>query len=523
MRRTPCFVRVRDGVIAAATLLLAGACATTDQDAPPGESPPDLSEFHEQSVAFEPCAPYATTAADEELFADERLECARVRVPWDYDDPEGASGEIALLRIPASGEKIGSLLVNPGGPGGSGMNLVAAMAASNPLWTEGTIGQRFDVVGFDPRGAGASLPRVDCFTDEEQDRGEGFDDGLEVDTVPDAETAAEVARRCAEGAGGDGALAGVSTREIARDMDVLRAALGDEKLTYLGYSYGTELGAVYAEAFPERVRAMVLDGAVDPAKSADELLIAQAAAGQEGFDRLVEECAAEADCPLGTDPARGTEEFQALTRPLREEPAPTADGRGLGYDLAITGTLAGLRSESLRAQLVEALAELAEGRGDGLLALSDLINDRGPDGRYRGTMGAFTAVRCMDWPRRTPEELAERGRLVREAAPMLDDGRPVGERHHVCEAWPAPPTRSGPYVSGDVDLPPTLTVSVTGDVATPHQGGVNLARALGGSLLTVEGAQHGAALTRPHACIDAIVVDYLVGLETPPDGARCAL
>ncbi|GAA3864234.1 alpha/beta hydrolase [Streptomyces sedi] len=514
-------------VIAAVTLLLASACTSTTEDAPPDESPPDLSAFHEQTVAFEPCAPYATTAVDEELFADERLECARVRVPLDYADPEGASGEVALLRIRAGGErdgeKIGSLLVNPGGPGGSGMNFVAAMAASNPMWTEGAIGQRFDVVGFDPRGAGASLPRVDCFTDEEEDREEGFHAALETDVVPDAEAAAEVARRCAESVGGDEALAGVSTRDIARDMDVLRAVLGDEKLTYLGYSYGTELGGAYAEAFPDRVRAMVLDGAVDPKRSADELMVAQAAAGQEGFDRLAEECAAEADCPLGGDPARSTEEFQALTRPLRDEPAPTADGRGLGYDLAITGTLAGLRSESLRGQLVEALGELAEGRGDGLLALSDLINDRGPDGRYRGLMDAFTAVRCMDWPRSTPEELAERGRRMREVAPILDDGRPVGEDHHVCEAWPAPPTRSGPYASGEVDLPPTLTVSVTGDPATPHQGGINLAEALGGSLLTVDGAQHGAALTKPHACIDEIVVDYLVALETPPDGARCEL
>lgn len=507
-------------VVGAVSLAFAGACTTPS---PPDTPPPDLTGFHNQRIAFEPCGPFATTSADEKLFADKRLDCARVQVPLDYDNPGGARGEVALLRIPARGEKIGSLFVNPGGPGGSGMNFVATMASVSPLWTEGALG-RFDVIGFDPRGVGASLPEVNCFPDADDDRGAGFDGGLDLDNVTDGEKAREVVRRCAESAGGQDALTSVGTLATARDMDVLRAALGDEKLSFLGYSYGTELGGVYAQTFPEKVRALVLDGAVSPGKTPAELTIAQAAASQEGFDRLASECAKAPDCPLGTDPARATEKFQALTRPLVDQPAPTADGRGLSYDDAITGALTGMRAEAQRRGLIEALTELAGGRGDKLLALRDRITGRGPDGHYNGVIDSFVAIRCMDWPRRTPAEQTEMLRRIREAAPIMDDGWPVQQSHHACEAWPKPPTRTGPWLTGDVaGLPPTLTVSTTGDVATPHQAGIDLAEALGGSLLTVEGEQHGVSLVGRTACIDDLVLDYLVELKAPPPGARCVL
>lgn len=509
-------------VMGAASLALASACATPP---PPGAPPPDLTEFHDQQVAFEPCGPFATTPTDEKLFANERLDCARVQVPLDYDNPDGARGEIALLRIPASGEKIGSLLVNPGGPGGSGMNFVAAMASLNPLWTEGVLGQRFDIIGFDPRGVGASSPQLGCFTDaDSDDRAAGFDNTLDPHGTASEAHSQEIMQRCAESAGGEDALTSIGTRETARDMDVLREVLGDEKLTFLGYSYGTELGGVYAQTFPEKVRALVLDGAVSPEQTPDEMTIAQAAAGQEGFDRLAEECAKTPDCPLGTDPARATERFQALTRPLVDQPAPTTDGRGLGYNDAITAVAAGMRAEALRPQLIDGLTELAEGRGDILLALRDQMTGRGPDGRYNGLMESFFAIRCMDWPRRSPAEQTEMNRRIRETAPFVDDGRPVEQSHYACEAWPKPPSRTGPWLADHVaGLPPTLTVSTTGDVATPYQAGVELADALGGSLLTVEGEQHGVSLVGSNACIDDTVLAYLVDLKTPPEGARCAL
>jgi len=166
-----------------------------------------------------------------------------------------------------------------------------------------------------------------------------------------------------------------------------------------------------------------------------------------------------------------------LTRPLIDRPAPTTDGRGLGHNDAVLAVLAGMRAEALVPRLIDGLTELAEGRGDALLALRDQMTGRQPDGTYNGTGDSFLATRCMDWPRRTPAEQTEANRRIREAAPFMDDGRPVRQSHYVCEAWPKQPSRTGPWLTGDVaGLPPTLTVSTTGDVATPYQAGVDLAR-----------------------------------------------
>ncbi len=507
--------------VALSLLAVAGCAAPTAAlDMPTAGPPPELAEFYGQQIAFEPCAPYATSAIDERLFAGDRFDCARVQVPLDYGDPDGPRGEVALLRAKARGEKIGSLLVNPGGPGGSGMSFVATLG---PVWDNVPVGERFDVIGFDPRGAGASTPRAECYTDAETDRGEPpapylFD-------VTDEEAAREVARRCTEGTGGVEALTSVGSSNVVRDMDVLRAVLGDEELSYLGYSYGSELGGMYAEAFPQNLRAMVIDGAVDPEKSEAEFRQTQFASFQKAFDELAVTCAAGADCPLGTDPARATEAFQDLVRPLQDHPAPTTDGRGLTYEDAVQAVQTALFAESQWPMVVQGLTELSAGRGDLLLGMRDAALGRGPDGRYGGglSIDANLAIRCMDNPRRSPEENTELARRARAAAPFMDPGRPVERAHYECEAWPEPVSRSLPWLDGDVDVPPTLTVSVTGDPGTPYEGGVTMARLLGGSLLTVEGAQHGVALFGQSECVDGIVSDYLIDLQTPPDDARCTL
>jgi pimeloyl-ACP methyl ester carboxylesterase len=504
------------------SLLAAAGCAspTAALEPPTAGPPPELARFYGQQIAFEPCAPYATSTLDEQVFADDRFDCARVQIPLDYTDPGGARGEVALLRAKARGEKIGSLLVNPGGPGGSGMSFVATLG---PVWDNVPVGERFDVIGFDPRGVGASTPRVECYTDAETDRGEPpapylFD-------VPDERAAAEVARLCAERTGDVEALTSVGSSDVVRDMDVLRAVLGDEKLSYLGYSYGSELGGMYAEAFPQNLRAMVIDGAVDPERTEAEFRQSQFVSFQKAFDDLAVSCAADAGCPLGTDPARATETFQDLVRPLQDHPAPTADGRGLTYEDAVQGVQMALFAESQWPMVVQGLTELSAGRGDVLLGMRDAALGRGPDGRYGGGLNvdANLAIRCMDNPRRSPEENVELTRRAHAAAPFLDPGRPVEQAHYECEAWPEPVSRTLPWLDGDVDVPPTLTVSVTGDPGTPHQGGINMARLLGGSLLTVEGAQHGVALFGQSACVDGIVTDYLIELQTPPADARCTL
>ena len=503
------------------SLALLAACATPATAAVPDTRPwppPELAQFYGQEIVFEPCAPYATTPTDEELFADERFDCARVQVPLDYADPAGTRGEVALLRVKASGDRIGSLLVNPGGPGASGMNYAALLGS---FWDSGSLQGRFDVIGFDPRGVGASNPGLDCYSDAEYDSGEAPSGTLPG--VTDEQATVEVAQRCMDGSGGATALTSVGTSEVVQDMDVLRAVLGDEKLSYFGASYGSELGAMYAEKFPQNVRAIAIDGAAHPELGAAERLIASYTGYQEAFTGLATACAAGPDCPLGSDPGRAMESFHALVRPLQDRPVPTADGRGLTYEDAVTGVLVGLRIEAQWPTIVTGLDELAAGRGDVLLGLRDSIYGRGPDGRYVYDADRLLAISCMDRPRRTPAEQTDLARQLVAATPLLDTGRPVAERHDECSAWPEPASRPEPWLTGGVDVPPTLIVSVTGDPATPHAGGVAMARLLGSSLLTVEGNQHGVALLGQSECVDDIVSDYLINLRTPPADARCTL
>jgi pimeloyl-ACP methyl ester carboxylesterase len=501
--------------------LLATACAgPTPTDTAAATQAADLAQFHDQQIAWEPCAPYATTGAEAEKYANPRFDCGRVQVPLDYAEPDGPRGEVALLRAKATGERIGSMLINPGGPGGSGMEFAATMS---PIWDDMPVGQRFDVVGFDPRGVGATVPAVDCFTDAEADAGESFDGTLTPEDVPDEQAARDVEQRCAASAGGADALAHIGTRETVQDLDVLRAVLGDEKLTFFGGSYGTELGAQYAETFPDRVRAMVLDGAVDPTLTPVEFTLSQATGIQGAFDAMAAQCATSPDCPLGTDPAQAVEAYQALLRPLQQNPLPTADGRGLTYDDAVTGVFSGMYSQLLWPVVVKGLSEVASGRGDVLQALDDSYAGRGADGVYGDLLESFRAIRCMDWPRRTPAEQADLSTRVREAAPIMDDGTPVVETVHECAAWPEPPSRTGSFLTGGVDLPPILVTSVTRDPATPHQGGIEMARLLGGTLLTVDGAQHGSALIGQSPCVDQAANDYLVNLTVPPPDTRCSL
>ncbi len=501
-------------------MLFVSSCAPSPPPTAAPAEPSGLAEFYAQEIEFGPCAPYASSSVDEQSFASEQFDCARVEVPLDYADPDGPRGEIALLRAKARGEKIGSLLVNPGGPGGSGMSFVGLLRSVSDF---GRVGERFDVIGFDPRGVGASIPRVECYTDAETDRGE--EPAPYLFDVPDGDAARDVAQRCIEGTGGVDALTSVGSADMVRDMDVMREVLGDEKLSYLGYSYGSELGGMYAEAFPENLRAMVIDGAVDPLKSESEFRLSQFAAWQNAFTELAEGCVSEPNCPLGTEPGQADERFHNLVRPLQDNPLPVAGGRSMSYDAADQAVSTSLFVKAQWPIIIQGLSELAAGRGEVLLGLRDGAMGRGPDGRYGGGLNvdANLAIRCMDNPRRTADEHTELSRRAWQAAPFLDPGGPGQRAHYECEAWPSPVSRSLPWFTGNAELPPTLTVSVTGDPGTPHEGGVNLARLLGGSLLTVEGAQHGVAMFGQSECVDQAVADYLVDLQTPPVDARCTL
>ncbi|MEV0340186.1 alpha/beta hydrolase [Nocardia sp. NPDC050713] len=486
--------------LGAAALLTLAACGGSDTAASP-----DLGRYYDQHVAWGSCADFPHGA---ELAAG-GLECGRVTVPLDYAEPDGATASIAVSRLPARGERVASLLTNPGGPGSPGIVMPLMFAKSE-------VAQRFDVIGVDVRGLGASTPKVVCLTPEEYqaERNE-----LDVDYSPEgiAQTEREnrdYVAKCVQRTGVD-VLANVGTRDVARDFDVIRAALGDEKLTYYGGSYGTRLGSTFAEMFPDRVRAMVLDGGVDPATDMVDAVVFSRGF-QQAFDAYAAECAKAPDCPLGTDPARATAAFHALVLPLIDRPAATADPRGLGYRDALSAVANSLYNPAGWPGITEGLKELADGRGDALLAFADVIAS--PSIVERDLQ---QAVFCLEEKRVTDRaEAAELDRRTRSAAPIFDDGRGTGQAPlGVCAFWPVP-TNSQPHVPSVSNLPKVVVVSVTGDPATPHEGGKNLARALGASLVTYEGVQHGV-FGQGVACVDEPVSRYLIDLTPPPEGLVC--
>lgn len=509
-------------VAALLSALLAGCTSVIPGEPVAQQQAPNLAAYYAQKLAWGPCDSFATDPGDAFAYADPQYECARLDVPLDYANPDGRRAQLAVLRQKATGQRIGSLVINPGGPGASGtsavVNIVGPGAGSGP------IAQRFDIVGFDPRGVGASTPTVDCLTDDEWEV-ERAD--LDLDPSPAGIEAAEAeskqfVQRCIDRSGGVDVLANVGTRDAARDLDILRAALGDEKLTYLGYSYGTGLGSTYAEAFPQNVRALVLDGALDPTMSTVDQLVAQNRGFQQAFDAYAADCARRPSCPLGTDPGQSTARFQQLVRPLIQNPIPAGQGRELGYPDALTGVTQALYLSAAWPILTQGLAGVEEGDGTLLLRLADAYYDRGPDGSYQNKLEAFRAINCMDDERITDRaEVTEIIKRVTEVAPFRDDGQPIVPALDACAFWPVPPT-SKPHVPDVTGLPKTLVISVTGDPATPYQAGVDLAEALDGTLLSVTGNQHTAAL-RGNDCVDGIVTSYLVDLKLPEGEASCRL
>jgi pimeloyl-ACP methyl ester carboxylesterase len=472
-----------------------------------------LDRFYGQKMTFKACETPTRPA-------QATYECARLEVPLNYEEPDGKTARIAVLRVAARGGKpVGSLVLNPGGPGFPGTSFAPQAAQA---WASSPITKSFDLVGFDPRGVGDSTPTLDCYTDAERENDAMI---VSFDAGPDDWTEQETRQlyqRCAERSGGQDALAHVGTRDVARDMDVLREVLGDDKLTFVGTSYGTRLGAVYAEMFPANVRALVLDAAFDPLKGSRERRLEQARGLQRGFEQLAVFCATKPDCPLGTDPKRATEVFQRLAQPLIDKPIPAGKGRDLTFVKAVSGVTAGLYTKTTWPMITAGIAELRDGRGDTLIALRDIIHERAADGTYSNSLEATLAINCLDEERNNPTEETALKRDFIEAAPYADTGRPVTEARDGCERWPVRPTLGYPYATDIKGLPDTLTLSTTGDPVTPHEGGISLARTLGGSLLTVEGNQHGAALA-PNSCINDALSDYLIRLKTPGAGARCTL
>jgi pimeloyl-ACP methyl ester carboxylesterase len=448
-------------------------------------------------------------------------QCGRIAVPVDYeriDDPDAPTAHLAMIRFPATGDKIGSLVVNPGGPGESGIEAAVNMVEMLPA----EVREKFDFVGFDPRGVASSTPTLWCNSDEDNDR---LRAEPQVEYTPEGvewleNETKEFVQRCVDKMGKE-FLANVGTVNVAKDLDQIREALGDDKLTYLGYSYGTRIGSAYAEQFPQNVRAMILDGAVDPNADPIEADVEQAAAFQQAFNDYAADCAQDPACPLGTDPVKAVDVYRDLVGALGTKSAPTKDPRGLSYSDAVVGTIMSLYSPSLWRHLTQGLTELRQGRGDTLLVLADMYMRRDRNGHYNNSTDARIAVNCVDKPAITDREVViEQDRRLREVAPFMNYGEFTGHAPMpTCSFWPVPPT-SEPHEVSVPDLAPTLVVSTTGDPATPYQAGVDLAKQLNGGLITYEGTQH-TVVFQGNACVDEMATAYLIDGTMPPPDAKC--
>ncbi|AUG78217.1 proteinase [Kitasatospora sp. MMS16-BH015] len=521
-------VRRVSAVLAAAGLLVAGcssggsggggtAPSSTKSSADglvPGVAPLEplpaqpaaaLAAYYGQKLAWQTC--------------DGEFECTTFKVPLDYDHPVAASDlTLTAVRKRSTGTaaRVGSLVLNPGGPGGSAVDYVESVAKGY----DAGVRAAYDLVGLDPRGVGRSSP-VTCLS------GDRMDAYTAVDITPDdqAETDAlvaadkEFAAACQAKSGAF--LGHVSTVESARDLDVLRALLGDEKLRYLGKSYGTFLGATYAGLFPSKVGRMVLDGAMDPSLDAIAGNKAQAGGFETAWAAFAKDCVSHDDCPLGSTVEQAGQQLDALFKQIDAHPLPTDGDRRLTESQATTGVIQAMYAEFLWPQLRSALATAKAGEGSGLLRLSDSYYERAVDGSYPNLMFANMAVNCLDLPApfAGPEE-------VRQAVPAFEGvsphfGRDMAWMALGCAYWPVKPTGAAHTVRAAGSVP-IVVVGTTRDPATPYAWAQALATQLeAGRLLTYDGDGH-TAYGRHNGCVDGAVNRYLLGGDAPATGTRCS-
>lgn len=442
---------------------------------------------------------------------DGGFQCSTLRVPLDYTHPAAGTVDVAVIRLPATDPKhrIGSLVTNPGGPGGSGVEFLRGSAK---FLFPADIRAHFDLVSFDPRGVGASDP-VKCLTDAQ------LDQLVAASARPDLiATAKGLAAACQAKAGR--LLSHVGTDDVARDMDRLRAALGDAKLTYLGFSYGTYLGTAYAELFPTHVRALALDGALDPSLSAPQIDQGQALAFERDISDFLGWCVGQGNCPLGTSTSAADARLRGLQAQLQTQPLPVSDGRRAGESL-LTGAIVDgqyfpvIGWPELRSALQAALA----GNGTPAAQMADSLDDRDSHGHYSNALEANYAVNCIDRPwARDVAAYDQEAAALAKVAPHI--GESVGYGGLPCAFWPVPPV-SRPAPVHAPGVAPVLVVGTTRDPATPYPWAQALAKQFGNAtLLTFVGDGH-TAYPRGNSCVLGAVDGYLLDLRLPAAGTVC--
>ncbi len=439
------------------------------------------------------------------------LQCGSVAVPLDYFTADSPTVEIAVARHPAEdpAARVGSLVINPGGPGGSGID---DLPSELSVLTPGLL-QRFDIVSFDPRGVARSSP-VTC-----GESGSAADQGLIPDPAPT--TAAgqhtllandqDYAQQCEKAS--SGLLPFVGTVDVARDLDRIRAALGDAQLTYIGHSYGTLLGLTYAQMFPTHVRSMVLDGVIDPAESTQQMVTDQAVGFENILNQFFGWCRS-SGCAWqeGPDPLHS---LLSLNTKLVSAPIPAGSGRQAGPGELLTAVLSALYTQSGWPRLATALAQAENGNGAQLVSMTDAYNtENGPN-----AVDADNAVSCLDHP--APRDLTDYPQLASGAgaqAPFFGPALMWGLLQ--CSVWATPPTRTPAPVTAQ-GAPPILLVSSSGDPATPHQWAESVESELAhAALVTWQGSSHVAYYYS--ACVRSIDQAYLLDGTLPANGTMCS-
>lgn len=503
--------RFKDIALALSLALLITGCASNTTVKEPLS---DLAEYENQKLDWQSC------------YND--FECTDLLVPINYADLTVGTFELAVLRYKAQDQKnrIGSLIVNPGGPGGSGVDY----AYNAEYIFDPDVLDRFDIVGFDPRGVDRSAP-IKCFNDAETDA------SYAADAKPDNE--AELTAALAEAKefmdkcqSSNEYLTHYSTAESARDMEILRSALGDKKLNYLGKSYGTYLGTLYAQFFPDKVGRMVLDGAVDPNISILEQNISQAKGFDDALGAFITACSKEDDCPLSKDKQEATEQIisiftAAATNPLPRKTKVKNDDRAATESLIVLGSASALYDDTDGwPKLRTAIAEGLRGYGDTFLELADQYTERGPDGKYTSnSLDAGAIIDCLDWPdTRTIDEIKADVKRFTDAAPIF--GPYLAYTNIACKYLTAPIkdkfTRTTNKITS-IKTAPIIVIGTTGDPATPYDWAVGLNKIFTSSKLITLNADGHTGQGRGSGCVDDAIDAYLLEGKSPKRNLSCAL
>jgi len=505
-------MRARTTALVAALAIILSGCSSTKVPFIE-ETFSALAEYEQQKLDWSSCYDY--------------FDCTELRVPIDYEDLSVGTFRISVLRAAAkdSDKRLGSIVVNPGGPGGSGVDY----AYNADYIFSPDITDVYDIVGFDPRGVAMSEP-ISCFTPEELDENIASDSKPDNDAeIADLLTESEAfAEKCAENTEN---LEHFTTMETARDMDILRAALGEKKLNYVGKSYGTYLGTLYADIFPNNVGRFVLDGAVDPNISMKEQNLAQAIGFDGAVTAFVKDCLTEneSECPFIGTPAEVIKDIistlqAAATAPLPQKDPADGDDRIITESIMVIGMASSLYDDvDGWPKLRQAFSETTENYGDTFLQLADEYSGRNPDGTFMSNdFDSGAVIDCLDWKdRRTIEQYKADAKEFATKAPVFGPYIAFSGVH--CQFFPQPSTQRAPDTLTQIKTAPIIVIGTIRDPATPYTWSVSLAKIFTGSRLISLDADGHTGHGRGSACVDDAVDEYLLTGTLPSANLSCDL